>query len=276
VAKRLWLRPPRSSAALRARNAALLSDGDPLTVNLNGRTLHGWALGDGPLAMLIHGWGGWAAQFGQVATALAARGLRAVTIDLPGHGDDRASRSDVFQFVDALLALADREGQPVVIMAHSIGAMAATMAFDDTPPSAAVFLAPALSTDVMLDMYTQAVGLRATAARELRRRVDAFVGDAWPLVNRGADLEWPHGPLLVVHDRNDPQTPFARSAELAERQPHVDLVEASGLGHNRVLRDPEIVRVIADFAVRHTAAGPLRMRERLDLNPGSSATLRAL
>jgi pimeloyl-ACP methyl ester carboxylesterase len=254
VAERLWFRPPRVNAQVRARDTALLSDADPLTVRVNGRTLHGWALGDGPVAMLIHGWGGWAAQYAPIAAALAARGVRATAIDLPGHGADQAPRSDLFQFVDALHVLAERQGQPAMIVGHSLGALAAAMAFDDAPPAAAAFLAPALSTDAVLDSYAQMLGLRAATARELRRRIERFVGDVWPQVNRGAGLQWPYGPLLVVHDRNDPQTPFALSAALAERQPHVDLLEVNGLGHNRVLRDPATVREIADFAARAVSA----------------------
>jgi pimeloyl-ACP methyl ester carboxylesterase len=96
------------------------------------------------------------------------------------------------------------------------------------------------------------------AVRELRRRIQAFTRDAWPLINptdSGADLDWPGGPLLVVHDRDDTQTPFALSAELAERNTHVELVAVNGLGHNRVLRDPRVVRTVADFATRHAFAG---------------------
>ena len=84
-------------------------------------------------------------------------------------------------------------------------------------------------------------------------RLRTFIGDAWPLINQGADLEWPRGPLLVIHDRNDPQTSFAVAAALAERHAHVDLMELDGPGHNRLLREPAVIEAVAEFALAHAA-----------------------
>lgn len=253
AAERLWFRPPRPPVSLLARHAAGLSRADPLRLRVNGRDLRGWTLGEGPLALLVHGWGGWAAQFGAIAHALADAGFEAVSVDLPGHGQDRARRTDMFQWADALHALVEHRGAPALIVGHSLGAMAASYAFDDTPPPAAVFLAPALSTADAIDNFAHMMRLRPATAEDLRTRLRTFIGDAWPLINQGAELEWPRGPLLVVHDRNDPQTPFAISAALAERHAHVDLMEVDGPGHNRLLREPAVTEAVADFALAHLA-----------------------
>jgi pimeloyl-ACP methyl ester carboxylesterase len=253
VVERLWFTPPRAPVAATRRHAELLSDAEPLTLRVNGRDLRGWTLGDGPHVMLVHGWGGWSAQFGPIAQALASSGVAATAIDLPGHGSDTARRSDPFQAADALRALADRLGPPALVVAHSFGALAAVLAFHEDPPPAAVFLAPALSTDAAIAQFAQTLRLRPATARDLRSRLQHYTGDAWPLLNRGADLDWPHGPLLVVHDREDPQTPFALSAALAARHDHVDLLEVSGPGHHRVLREPGVVRAVADFVADHVA-----------------------
>jgi pimeloyl-ACP methyl ester carboxylesterase len=235
---------------VQARHAAALADADPLRLRVNGRDLRGWTLGEGPMALLIHGWGGWAAQFGPIAHALTRAGLGVVSVDLPGHGTDRARHSNLFQWSDALHALVEQQGTPALIVGHSMGAMAATFAFHDTPPPAAVFLAPALSVEAAIDVFANGMRVRPAIAQELRTRVQTFIGDAWPLVNQGADLDWPRSPLLVVHDRNDRQTPFAISAALAQCQPHVDLMEVDGPGHNRLLRDPAVTAAVADFAAR--------------------------
>ena len=253
AAERLWFTPPRPPASVLARHAAMLSGAQPLRLRVHGRDLHGWTLGEGPLALLVHGWGGWAAQFGPIAHALAGAGFEAVSVDLPGHGHDRARRSDLFQMSDALRALVAERGSPALSVAHSLGAMAVTYAFEDTPPPAAVFLAPALSTDAAIEQFIHRMRLRPATGQDLRARLRAFIGDAWPLINQGAELDWPRGPLLVIHDRNDPQTPFATSAALADRHPHVDLMEVDGPGHNRVLREPVIAEAVADFARAHVA-----------------------
>ena len=251
--ERLWFLPPRPPAPLVARHAAALSEADPFGLRVNGRDLRGWTLGEGPLVMLIHGWGGWAAQFGPIAHALARAGLGVVAMDLPGHGQDRARHSNMFRWADALHALVAQWGAPALIVGHSMGAMAAAYAFCESPPPAAVFLAPALSVDPAIDVFARGMRVRPATTEDLRDRVRTFTGDAWPRVNQGADLDWPRGPLLVVHDRNDPQTPFALSAALAQRQAHAALLELDGPGHNRLLRDHAVIAAVADFAVAHVA-----------------------
>jgi pimeloyl-ACP methyl ester carboxylesterase len=257
VVERLWFTPPRAPAAIMHRHAALLSDAEPLTLRVNGRDVRGWTLGEGPQVMLVHGWGGWAAQFAPIAEALAHSGFAATALDLPGHGSDRVRRSDPLQMAHALRILGEERGAPTAVVAHSLGAMIAALTFDTAPPSAAVFLAPALSTARAIDSFAQALGLRPAAAHDLRSRLQRLAGDVWPLINRGADLDWPGGPLLVVHDRDDPQTPFALSAALAERHDHVDLMEVSGAGHHRVLRDPQVVQAVAQFVTAHVATQPV-------------------
>jgi pimeloyl-ACP methyl ester carboxylesterase len=249
----LWFRPPRPSAAALRRHAALLADAEPFTLSLHGRALRGWTLGDGPAVLLVHGWGGWSAQLAPIARALADNGLSATAVDFPGHGSDTARRSDLFQMIDTLRLVVERRGAPTLVVAHSLGALAAALAFDDAPPQAAVFLAPALATTPALDVFAQMLQLRPATARDLRTRLERFAVDLWPRMNPGVDLRWPGGPLLIVHDRDDPQTPFDLSAALAQRRDDVELLEVSGPGHNRLLRDPDVVGEVAYFATDHVA-----------------------
>ena len=53
---------------------------------------------------------------------------------------------------------------------------------------------------------------------------------------------------LVVHDREDRFVPFAEGQALVAAWPGSELLEATGLGHHRLLRDAGIVdRVAASF-----------------------------
>jgi pimeloyl-ACP methyl ester carboxylesterase len=53
--------------------------------------------------------------------------------------------------------------------------------------------------------------------------------------------------LLVVHDRRDRETPYPDAVDLAESWPGAVLLSTSGLGHRRVLTDPDVVRAVTDF-----------------------------
>jgi pimeloyl-ACP methyl ester carboxylesterase len=49
-------------------------------------------------------------------------------------------------------------------------------------------------------------------------------------------------PALVIHDVGDPQVPFAEGEALARAWPGARLRALHGLGHNRPLKDADVVR----------------------------------
>ena len=59
-------------------------------------------------------------------------------------------------------------------------------------------------------------------------------------------------PLLLVHDQNDRQVPVLESARTAHVLPGAELMVTRGLGHNRLLADPVVVRAVVDFVAQET------------------------
>jgi hypothetical protein len=54
-------------------------------------------------------------------------------------------------------------------------------------------------------------------------------------------------PVLLVHDRDDPETMFSDSVAISKSWQDSRLHPTSGLGHRRVLRDPWVLQQIVDF-----------------------------
>src|SRR3954471_16290637 len=53
---------------------------------------------DGPVVLLVHGWGGHAGQMLALAGKLSAQGLRPVIVEMPAHGRSGGSVSNLPQF----------------------------------------------------------------------------------------------------------------------------------------------------------------------------------
>jgi len=245
VAERAWFTPPR-----RPREHTQSSDpvpGRPIQLTVSGKPLRGFEMGEGPLVVLAHGWGGTAASLSRMARAIAKARFKAVALDAPGHGSDRQTTSDLFQMAATLGAVVEEYGDPRAVVAHSLGAMASLVAFEDAPPPRAVFLAPGLDVNQLLDTFSARARLLPWTSRSLRRRIRRFVGERWATVSAGSDLAWGDTSLLVIHDPDDQQTHFHASAALAAKRPDTRLVVAQGLGHRGVLEDPEIVDRIVRF-----------------------------
>ncbi|HSJ84236.1 MAG TPA: alpha/beta fold hydrolase [Acidimicrobiia bacterium] len=245
VAERAWFTPPRHP-----REQTQGSDpvpGRPIELTVSGKALRGFEMGEGPLVVLAHGWGGTAASLSRVGWAIAKARFKAVTLDAPGHGSDRQTTSDLFQMAATLGAVVEEYGDPRAVVAHSLGAMASLVAFEDAPPPRAVFLAPGLDVNQLLDTFAVRAQLLPWTSRSLRRRIRRFVGEKWATISAGSDLDWGDTRLLVIHDPADQQTDFHESAALAAKRPDTHLIVAPGLGHRGVLEDPETVDRIIRF-----------------------------
>jgi pimeloyl-ACP methyl ester carboxylesterase len=60
--------------------------------------------------------------------------------------------------------------------------------------------------------------------------------------------------LLLVHDRSDAETSYRGSVEVADRWPGARLETSEGLGHRRVLRDPDLVKKAVEFLAERAPA----------------------
>src|SRR3954470_20893420 len=81
--------------------------------------------GNGPPLVLVHGLGGAASNWAELAPLLARR-RRLLIPDLPGHGGSTAlpAVSGLEPFADRVALVAQREGMlPAPVVGHSLGGM---------------------------------------------------------------------------------------------------------------------------------------------------------
>ena len=69
---------------------------------LEGR-LAGWACGEGPRLVFVHGFTQTANSWKPIAARFAADGYEAVVVDVPGHGDSANIRADLREGADKLM-----------------------------------------------------------------------------------------------------------------------------------------------------------------------------
>lgn len=253
IAERLWLRVPRPPDRTRL---ALPPGGDDLELRTPVGTLRGRVWGSGPVVHLVHGWGGWAAQWRRYVPRLVERGLRVVAVDAPSHGRSGPGPTGPrsghgVEFSHALAAVAAEVGPARAVVAHSVGALAAGLAIVDwgMPAERLVLLAPFCDLRSGLDDFGRALSLGPRTRRELDGRLAVRVGrpvSAFDLQRLSVPVR-DRLPLLVVHDEHDDRTPLAASSALVDGWPEATLVTTSHLGHFRLLADPDVAARVADF-----------------------------
>jgi pimeloyl-ACP methyl ester carboxylesterase len=221
-----------------------------------------------------------------LAEDLAARGNRAITIDLLGHGESDRPR-DMWRysmsiFAEQIVALMDHlELEQAVVMGTSLGANAALeMAgkapkrlrgmviempvLDNALPAAAVTFTPIL---LALTFGEQIMKFLAGGARAVPRGVLPHYGNVvLDLIRQepgpgGALLQGlffgriaPHRserrtfktPALIIGHRRDPVHPFSDAGQLAEELPNARLLQADSLMELR-LKPERLTEEIAAF-----------------------------
>lgn len=215
----------------------------------------------GPVALLVHGWSGRGAQLAPFVRPLLDEGFQVVALDAPAHGDSPGRRSNLLEMTAALAAVARRH-PPVAIVAHSVGAVAATVAMaEGVSAERAVFLAPADDPWTFLLRLSAYLDLSPTFAHRARRDLELRFGlgtDDLVASRRAGTIG---ASLLVFHDPSDREVPLDHGERLVAAWPGARLETTRGLGHRRILADPTVVAAAVEFLSRSAPrAGAARLR----------------
>ena len=212
----------------------------------------------GPV-LLVHGWAGRGAQLGAFVAPLLERGHAVVAFDGPAHGRSPGWQTNPLDFAAAVQRVAEHVGPLDAVVAHSFGAVATTIALGGGLAAARVaYLGATSGADQAVRGFARILALPDAVVRDLRRRLEGrFGADIWQRISTVAIAPRLWGvPALVVHDTEDRDVPHAAAAALADAWPGAELVTTRGLGHRRILRDPEVIARVVSF-LSDTRPSPL-------------------
>jgi pimeloyl-ACP methyl ester carboxylesterase len=247
VATRFWSRTQRT--AEREWERRTLSEAETGTHIIDGCRVATYVWGAGEPVLLAHGWNGHAAHLAAFAPPLAAAGFQVVAFDAPGHGRSTGRRTSLVEISRVLAELVRQHGTPRAIIGHSFGGLCAADALGQgLPARSLVCIATPASMAWLVEIYIGALGMPEAVAQAFRRRIEERLGpERWKRLSSARELACPQQPLLVVHDHEDPAVPWSQGKELADAWPGARLLSTRGLGHLRILSDPEVVRQVAEF-----------------------------
>lgn len=247
VAARVFLTPRR--ARLPERETEWLKHAKPETFSAGRFRLsgHRWSRTGDPV-LLVHGWEGRGSQLGGLALAVAEQGFQPITIDLPAHGSSQGAQTNLIEFSEAITRMVELLGGVAGIVAHSFGAAGTTVALRQ-PLSVGrlVYLAPSEDFAHYPRVFSHWLGLSGHLSDRMRRTVEGRLGITMAELRGGLLAPRMTTPLLVVHDEDDVDVPWQDGKTYVEAWPESTLLTTQGLGHRRILREPEVMRAVADF-----------------------------
>ncbi|XVV07619.1 alpha/beta fold hydrolase [Actinosynnema sp. CA-248983] len=272
LALRIWCTPRH------ARPSSVAQPGTRHSVPVRGSTIVAETWGHGPIVYLAHGWGGHRTQLARFIEPLVNSGHQVVTFDAPSHGESGPGslgpkRATLPEFSDALTAVVTHFGPAHSIIAHSMGATAAALAvLDGLTASRLAFISPMADPLAQTHLFADFLGFGPRTHKAFLTRLEHIAGRPMssftiPTRTTGRDLP----PLLIVHDAKDSQVPHPNGETLTAAWPNATLITTTGLGHHRILTNPEVVDEVVSFVnaekafahfpdVRHASPTP-RTRE---------------
>lgn len=248
---------------------AVVDAGERLTVMgpMGDLAVRRW--GRGPLVMLVHGWNGRSGQLAAFVEPLVQAGFQVVAFDAPGHGSSKGTTSSLVDFANAFDAVLDAVKpffQPLHgVLAHSMGCAAVMFALNRAqarhpgePGRSSprlVFIAPPIDLGDFVSTVSNELGLSAHTQGVLGKLVEKRIGERMENLQALRHARRIGAPLLVTHDEQDRAVPVSCGESLVQAWPGAELRKTRGLGHRRILRDPQVIASSVDFIQGPVALG---------------------
>lgn len=250
LALELWRRPGRP-APVRPGELEVHDAARSTTVEHPRGRVVSYAWGDGRRpVLLVHGWAARASRFADVVSALVGGGLSPVAYDAWGHGETPGSAGTILDHQAVIGELARRHGGFEGVVGHSFGVPVALYAVrEGLAADRLVAISGMGDFGYLVDTFCAALSLRTPIDQELRRAIERryFDRDAG-IWDRFSVRAAPGRELLVIHDGADSVVDRAQADLLMTAYgDRATLVETTGLGHSRILRDPDVVAATVRF-----------------------------
>jgi pimeloyl-ACP methyl ester carboxylesterase len=208
---------------------------------------------NGEKILCTHGWGGHAGQFTQLAKHLVAQGYQVMSFDLPGHGRAEGKSSNLAEMSLIVEQLIATEGKFKAIIAHSLAGAGVNNALNQQHTKACdklVVLNAPMSLDHMVHTFKHQLNLDTEIIDQHKQKlVDTFGSQVWS--NFDLRNNQHHTPTLWCYDKNDDQVPFQVADYLHHQNNQSVLIETEKLGHNKAVRNEQVIKQITDYLESH-------------------------
>ena len=211
-----------------------------------------WGPAAAPAALLVHGWEHRASFWRAWVGPLLANGYRVVALDGPAHGTSAGRSTTLVDCGGAVQAVVNAVGEVRAIVAHSFGAAAVAGLPVCLPcraplPRLVLICAPE-GPRVVAERFADFLHMPADLVRRFAGHIERTTGrpaDSFAVAAAGPGTGAER--VLVLHDEGDEIIPFAEGQHIAAAWPGARLHATRGLGHNRILRDSEVIAAAIDF-----------------------------
>lgn len=248
-AARLFLTPFRYKLPKREKKMDMESGQEKLILPQFKREIIVYHYGSSPKKiLLVHGWSGRGTQLAVMAEELLKNGYSVVSFDAPAHGRASGKRSMMPHFIEGIEELNKRHGPFEAAIGHSLGGMASLKAVSDgLPIKKLVIIGTANSVTHITREFARNMKMNNEVAALMKKYFDRKFGVDMDTLSGAVSAEGVKIPTLVIHDVDDVDVHVSSAHEIDEKLQNSQLYLTEGLGHRRILGNPEVISKIIKF-----------------------------
>lgn len=263
--------PSRKPGSVKARAALeeaqpLMAQAKRLDLPINNSRIATWHFpaegkGTGETVLVTHGWGARTEHMLDIITALRRAGWSVVALDLPGHGASGGRTLQMAMAVEAVDAARRQYGHFAMMLGHSFGgavvlnaAVGSVAGIPANPADRITLISAPNDLPSVFNWFADLLGLRPGSRQAFFDRVEQITGR--PLASFFGTVQMAKlaRPALVIHARDDKELSSDNARGFATAGSHVEVLWADGYGHRRILKAPEVIGAVTQFAGRRTRA----------------------
>lgn len=209
----------------------------------------------GKIVLLVHGWESSSRIYESFVLPMVKAGYRVVAIDGPAHGGSSLKETNMLDFGDALHAVIknfEKIGEIYAMIGHSFGgsSLINMLYRKGKPPflEKIVLIAIPSRLDNIFNHFFQYLQLPKSVIYQfkilLREKFNLKIEDL-DVKNWIPQLRL--SKILVLHDIHDKVIPSQEAEELASSGDNFNLLLTEGLGHNRIMKDQDVINNIISY-----------------------------
>lgn len=204
--------------------------------------------------LVVHGWRSRTEYMKALIEGFREAGYGVISLDLPGHGQSSGRRLNMAIAVDAARVAAEWFGPFAAVVGHSFGgavalnaAVGSVVGIAPIPTSRLVLISAPSSIPALFEDFGRFLNLGPRSQVAVAAQVDRVAGHPLEDYVGSTQLAATPIPALVIHAPDDREVSADNAKAFAAAGDHVQLYWARGLGHRRILADPEVVSQAVGF-----------------------------
>lgn len=228
---------------------------EKLSFEMDGLTVRGfrWQAGhpNGKSILIIHGFSSYAYKFEKYVSLLQKEGFDVLAFDAPGHGTSDGKRINAYIYKRMLLQIEERYGPLYGLVGHSLGGLAAALAFEELnnrQNRKLVLIAPATETQRAIDNFFSIIPVDIKTRQAFDQLIVKIAAKPISYYSVSRVVKNIDAPVLWVHDRHDTICSFEDVKPVqALNLPHVRFLVTGQLGHSKIYKDNAVSKEIVQF-----------------------------